>query len=191
MPAHKYTPQERIDIFWSKVDKSGDDDACWNWTAGKSSRGYGTFWDDVKTVSTHRYAYELTHGEIPRGLFVCHKCDNPLCCNPSHLWLGTALDNTIDRMKKGRSATGDKSGARKHPESRPYGTRNGKYTKPEKTPTGDNHGRTKWSDELVREIRRVFHRGGITRYALSKQYGIPWTTIDEIVKGKRQLAKRL
>lgn len=87
--------------FWSKVDKSGE---CWLWKSSRGPKGYGQF--TVKRgsnpVLTHRLAWELTSGPIEGGLFVLHRCDNPPCCNPEHLFLGTNADNVRDMMSKGR-----------------------------------------------------------------------------------------
>lgn len=85
--------------FWEKVDKSGD---CWLWRSGTGSNGYGSFWFNRKICSAHRVAYELTYGEIPKELIVCHSCDCPLCVNPSHLWIGTVNDNIQDMVTKQR-----------------------------------------------------------------------------------------
>jgi hypothetical protein len=92
--------------FWSKIDKKGEND-CWLWTAGRDGVGYGQFKPrSYVRVGAHRFAYELTHGEIPSGLFVCHTCDNRLCCNPKHLFLGAAKDNQQDMARKGRGTKG-------------------------------------------------------------------------------------
>jgi len=102
------TPEER---FWSKVDKVSD--GCWNWVAGQSTTGYGTFRVGSLTdnsrchVYVHRFSYELHHGPIPAGLQVNHRCDNRLCVNPAHLMLGTAKDNTADCIAKGRFPHGE------------------------------------------------------------------------------------
>src|SRR5215203_4615013 len=83
--------------FWSKVDKN---QACWLWTGGKCSGGYGKFmWGNIKAA--HRLAYEYcNNGPIPAGLFVLHKCDTPACVNPEHLYLGTHEDNMADRRAR-------------------------------------------------------------------------------------------
>jgi hypothetical protein len=92
--------------FWSKVDKSGGPDACWVWIAKarcQSGTGYGNFGiSQGKYIHAHRQAWELTKGKIPEGLHGCHKCDNVLCCNPSHLFLGSHVENMDDMVSKGR-----------------------------------------------------------------------------------------
>ena len=80
----------------------GDADECWEWPDLATASGYGRFSAAGRTHSAHRVAYEHFVGAIPEGLFVLHRCDNPLCCNPNHLFVGTAADNTADMMAKGR-----------------------------------------------------------------------------------------
>lgn len=107
MPGMKPTPAPIR--FWRKVDRSAGPDACWLWTGGRKPRGYGNFCLARATntfVLTHRYAYELTHGPIPAGLVVRHRCDNPPCCNPDHLILGTHQQNTQDAIERGRWTPG-------------------------------------------------------------------------------------
>ena len=91
--------------FWDKVDKT---DECWVWTAGKNSHGYGAFKIDNKTVGAHVISYTLTNGNIPKGIEVCHTCDNPPCVRPDHLWLGTRKENAQDSAHKGRNSHGER-----------------------------------------------------------------------------------
>jgi hypothetical protein len=91
--------------FWSKVE-IGEEHECWVWRAGKlgDATSYGQFWraELNRSQASHRVSWELAHGAIPDNLFVCHKCDNPPCVNPAHLFLGTYLDNVEDMLRKGR-----------------------------------------------------------------------------------------
>jgi len=94
----KYSSKASDERFWCGV-KRGEPDECWPWTRSLSPKGYGR----VRGRNAHRVAYELTYGPIPPGMFVCHTCDNPPCCNPAHLFLGTYLDNIADMVAKKRS----------------------------------------------------------------------------------------
>ncbi len=87
------------DRFWDKVKKS---DGCWEWQGYRHDDNYGIIRRDGKFAIAHRVAYELTKGSIPPGLIVRHRCDNPPCCNPDHLILGTTLDNALDAQERGR-----------------------------------------------------------------------------------------
>ena len=103
-------PRSLEERFWAKVDRRGDSE-CWNWTAGGNQYGYGRIHalrPKRKLLQAHRVSFELAHGSIPEGLHVCHRCDNRKCCNPSHMFLGTNIDNHADKVSKGRQARGDR-----------------------------------------------------------------------------------
>lgn len=89
--------------FWSKVDiQRHDVDACWNWTAG-TCRGYGLIMVNKKHYRANRIAWALANGRMPKdNMDICHRCDNPSCCNPNHLWEGTRSENLKDAYDKGR-----------------------------------------------------------------------------------------
>ena len=93
-----------IDDFWDYVDKSNGPNSCWPWTRHIDSLGYGRAVPRNKGHSplSHRHAWTFSNGKIPKGLHVLHSCDNPKCCNPAHLFLGTHQDNMKDRNKKRR-----------------------------------------------------------------------------------------
>lgn len=99
-----------VERFWSKVDKSGD---CWLWKASRDKSGYGCIGSDGKVKKAHRVVWELTFGPIPEGMDVLHRCDNPSCVNPSHLFLGTQDVNIHDRDNKNRQAMGEHHGRHK------------------------------------------------------------------------------
>lgn len=145
------------DRFWEKVDKRGTND-CWEWQGALDRKGYGEIkaGRSRKIVRAHRLAWILEHGECPNDLLVCHQCDNPKCCNPHHLFLGTFQDNLADMRKKGRHAYGEK------------------------------HGWAKLSDKQVEELREKFATGQYTLAQLSKEYGIQSHHVSRIINRTRR-----
>lgn len=156
--------------FWSQVDPTG---ACWLWTGQRYARGYGRYPHPQTHVwgYAHRLAYELTHGPIPGGLVVRHKCDNPPCVNPQHLELGTQLDNIADRDRRGRTARGDQHGSRNHPE------RFAITREPEL-----RLGRAVLTMDQVREARRR-HGAGETYAVIARALGVTPKTIGNLCRG--------
>ena len=99
----KYPKQEKtnIDTILKRVNKLPNN-GCWEWQGHKNNDGYGLVTFEGKHQGVHRLVYKLMKGYVPPGLYVCHKCDNPICCNPDHLFIGTPTDNQIDCEIKNR-----------------------------------------------------------------------------------------
>lgn len=148
--------------FWGKADRRGPDE-CWEWTASKDRFGYGQFFPrNGKRVGAHRFAWELTHGPIPRGpgyhgFCVCHECDNPGCVNPRHLFIGTQSENSLDMWSKGR-----------HPRT---------------FRRGESHHNAKLTDDEVRRIRRDYTGARGEQVAFARQYGVSKSLISLVLKG--------
>lgn len=105
--------KQDVERFWSKVDRRQPDE-CWLWIGKTIARGgYGQIWFNCKRSIASRVAMSIALGREPnRNIYVCHRCDNPPCCNPSHLFLGTCSENGLDSVSKGRSG-GENSGVAK------------------------------------------------------------------------------
>lgn len=169
---------------------------CWDWSGSLDPQGYGYISVRNQTRKAHRIAYAAYFSDIPDGYCVCHRCDNPKCTNPEHLFLGTELDNARDRKKKGRQQCGDNHYSRRYPEklargerhfSRTQpdrvarGDRNGARTKPEKVNKGESHGMAKLSEINVLEIRSR-HLNGTSTKLLASEFCVTRDAIANIVK---------
>lgn len=139
------------DRFWSKVDKAGE---CWLWTGARNDLGYGSFSADGRhTELAHRTAWRLTQGTIPDGILICHRCDNPPCVRPKHLFAGTNTDNVADQMAKGRR----------------HDTR------------GTKNGRAKLNGDQIAEIRSRYQQPGVRILDLAAEFGVSKSQIWNIV----------
>lgn len=167
-PKHLYIAggiDEMIERFWSYVQK-GADDECWEWQAALH-HGYGLFWDNRvgRMIGAHRLAWEFTNGPIPEsdeyhGLEVMHKCDNPPCCNPAHLQIGTHYENMRDMNDKGRCKCGN----------------HGHFL------YGHDHPQSKFTPEQVAAIRSS---SGRKINDLAAEYGVHRSTIRMVLNGER------
>jgi hypothetical protein len=138
--------------FWSKV-RIGADNECWPWIGAKGSGGYGSISLHGKHKNAHRVAYELTYGSIDQSKDCCHSCDNPPCCNPKHLFMGTAADNMNDCLRKGRR--------------RPM--------------TGERNPMFKMNTAAVISIRERVRTGQAKMAELAREYGVDHECIRMIV----------
>ncbi len=160
--------------FWEKVGIYNSHSDCWEWRGTKRSDGYGNIRSDGKVIRAHRLSYTLNVGKIPNGIFVLHRCDNPSCVNPRHLFLGTAKDNSQDMMSKGRNMHITK------PWTLARGDRNGTHTKPETVRRGSRIEWAKLDEGKVREIRSRYS-GGESAPTLAKEFGVYFGTIYKVI----------
>lgn len=146
----KITDEER---FMSYVQKT---DGCWIWTGGKARAGYGTFHvTGNKYVPAHRFSYMLSKGPIPEGLYICHKCDNPPCVNPDHLFAGTQVENMQDAIRKGRFKI-----------------------------QGEDSWHSKLTTLEVLGIREAYANGGVIKAELARRYCVTPQLIGKIISRK-------
>lgn len=146
-----------LERIWGHSDRSGD---CWVWTGSKNHKGYGV-WTPYnskelksRNFTVHRLVYQLTYGEIPKNLYVCHHCDNPPCVRPDHLFIGTPADNVRDMHSKGRSR---------------FHTGIGRPS------------RRRLTEDQVREIRAIYAEGKISQPSLAAKFDVSPTSIFNIV----------
>lgn len=149
--------------FWSRVDIHGSNE-CWPWLLPPHDPfGYGGFWFEGRTHASHRMAWLLTHGRIPKGLCVLHRCDNPPCCNPAHLFLGTKSDNALDRHRKGRTSTGH-------------------VIPVEHRRIGELNPNTHLNEDDVKRLRQAAGNG-VPTVLLAEQFQVHRATVRRIVRG--------
>lgn len=138
--------------FWSHVAIG---DGCWEWVGPIANHGYAVFYAQARRDSSHRVSYALHYGPIPGGLWVLHRCDNPRCVRPDHLFLGTALDNNADMAAKGRGRG--------------------------RVGRGEENGFARLTWPKVREIRTRYEAGGISTTKLAAEYNVCPATIWNVV----------
>lgn len=140
---------------------------------------------DGRTVKAHRMSWTLEHGEVPEGLCVLHKCDNPPCVNPEHLFLGTKADNVTDMYDKERDVhvRGERHWSHLRPESLARGNQHGMRLHPESRASGEKNGSAKLTEEKVRRIFRLRSEGWVQK-RIGKEVGISQTHVARILSQK-------
>lgn len=175
--------------FWKRVNKSGpvvnkDIGRCWVWTGGVFLQGYGRFHAKAKQLATHRVSFFLKTGIDPIGFLICHHCDNPICVRPKHLFCGTDADNSADKVRKGRQAKGETSGAYQKPDRVTRGANHHSALNPETVRWGEE---THWavlSKIKVVEIREIWSSGESSQKAIAQKFNVHPSTIHYIVNHK-------
>ena len=157
---------KHITRFWHKVDVDLNNNACWKWNAYTDKYGYGRFSLGRITAQAHRVAYIINRGDIPDGMQILHKCDNPPCVNPNHLFSGTNLDNVNDKVRKGRQY---KAGRLKGHD----------------TSLGHKNGMSKLTDEDVIKIKFHLKEDILNQRQLSEIFNVSEAQISRIKSGKR------
>ncbi len=166
--------EKDIARFWSKVNKDGPmpdpikypelKTRCWVWTSAHQIRNgvesYGHQAINRKNIGSHRVSWLVNRGDIPGKLLVCHKCDNPICVNPDHLFLGTSIQNGADMVAKKRAPSG--------------------YLPPEKIMKGSNHPCAILNETQVLEIRKLCASGEMKKVEIAKQFGVTQMAISRI-----------
>lgn len=203
---------EWVALFWSDVDQSAGPDGCWTWSGWSDRKGYGMLYDGGaggKRRFAHRVAFALAHGGIDPDLLVCHRCDNPPCCNPAHLFAGTNTDNMQDAARKGRMHPGERHGMAKLTEEQVVWIKRQivdgvKFSKIAASigvsasaikgivhrgnwghvpwPPG-HRGRRKLNAQYAGEIRAMADKG-ITQGKIARLYGVARCTVTAIAAGR-------
>jgi hypothetical protein len=135
-----------------------DENQCWEWKGKIDAYGYGYICNNNKTLKSHRVSYEIYYSEPLGDLHCLHKCDNPSCVNPLHLFSGTNFDNIRDKVNKGRCYTGNQK--------------------------GQNNGASKLTDIDVKNIRMLHNTKNYTTHKLGEMYNVHRSTISYIVNNK-------
>ncbi len=164
---HEFSLKDKM-RFHSKVAKTDDPKQCWEWTGYKCKEGYGRIgWKSKASTLAHRAAYVIATGDNT-SLLVCHRCDNPSCCNPRHLFTGTDKDNSNDRDAKGRLKIR-------------FGSNNHAHSNPELMARGEANGNTRFTADEIRHIRKL-HSGGMSFRGVGRAMQTSGTYVAQIVR---------
>lgn len=158
--------------FFSKVVRASDPEACWAWTGSKTAHGYGRLQSGGRggrVLKAHRASWEIHHGPLTSEAHVCHRCDNPECTNPAHLFLGTHAENMRDASAKGRWVEKGRGISRN---------------------AGRLNGQARLSDDQIKTIRTLC-ASGATQRDVAAQFGVAKSYVSQVVNGLRRAAGAL
>ncbi len=161
--------ESRIRRFWESVKIV--ENGCWEWQGTRLPKGYGQRYKLLGEGLAHRIAYRIVKGDIPDGGLVLHRCDNPPCVNPDHLFLGNHSDNRWDAVAKGRVLRGDAHPLRRDPSLAGRGERHKSRTNPAHIQRGEENGSSKLNEQQVRSAR-VMWLGGYSLIRLCLLFGV-------------------
>lgn len=155
LPCHKASKQTAEELFWNHITRNQfDTDECWTWTGKIHSQGYGVFTYRGKEIYAHRFSFAIHNEPVPEKMHVLHKCDNPPCSNPKHLFPGTNADNVADAVAKNRNVRGERVGT------------------------------AKLTVDMVRKIKDELLRGDISKDKIGERYSVSGAAIRKIAKGQ-------
>jgi HNH endonuclease len=159
--------------FLAAVDRTGE---CWVWMRARAGSGYGRVRWNGRDERAHRVAWLLANGPVPEGLCVLHRCDNPPCVRPDHLFLGTKADNAQDCARKGRNSSVV------HPEAHRAGIKRWLTEHPERHASGERNGAAKLTAQQAAEIRSL--RGQVSQRELARRFGVSKAAIYYVQIGR-------
>jgi hypothetical protein len=172
------------ETFWALVQR-GAPNVCWPYTGPKTALGYGAITYRKKSWRAHRLAWTLTHGPIPIGKVVCHKCDNPPCCNPECLFLGSNGDNTRDAQRKGRLASGERHPSKIHGTGYlPHGDDHPLRKDPELAARGEENGGAIISEPTAIAILARRQATGQSSRIIAREFGCSAAIVKRLLRGE-------
>lgn len=172
---------KQIQGFWRRVDKTSTPIGCWLWIGVRDRKGYGRLVLNYKSYFAHRISFFLNTGKWPEGKMVCHHCDTPPCCNPNHIYEGTAKTNTGDAVARNRMATGARHGSQTHPERIARGERHGSRLHHGYLPKGEEVWNAKFTKKQILHIRKLYRGGKFTQWQIADKFQVGQPTINKIV----------
>ncbi len=170
-----------ISVFWKRVRKA---EGCWEWQGAKSPSGYGNLTAAGRTWRAHRFAWIISNGPIPPGLYVLHSCDNPCCVRPDHLTIGDGKENMAQAKARSRLASGERHWTVVNPENVGRGDSHYTRTRPQLIIRGSDHYAAQFTEAQVVEFRRRYARGDISQAELARQAGLKTRTMGKILTGQ-------